>query len=94
MLSQWTTVVNRYQVYNNIVPGKCSLQGLRMGREGQQIDLFDPISDRVKTVITHHMVYACVEGKIMPRDRYRLTVDYFCRFLRGSDSNLHHISIG
>ena len=38
-----------------------------------------------------------VERKVMPRDRYRLTVDYvlllwfppFLRFLRESDSELH-----
>ena len=40
-----------------------------------------------------------VERKVMPRDRYRLTVDYllllsflpFLLFLRESDSELHHI---
>ena len=42
------------------------VQGLRMGfgihrhpRAGQHFDLFDSIFDRVKTVTTQHIVYAC-----------------------------------
>ena len=30
-----------------------------MGRAGQHLDLFDSTFDRVKTVTTQHIVYAC-----------------------------------
>ena len=30
-----------------------------LGRAGQHFDLFDSISDRVKTVTTQHIVYEC-----------------------------------
>ena len=30
-----------------------------MGRAGQHFDLFDSIFDRVKTVTTQHIIYAC-----------------------------------
>ena len=66
------------------------LQGLLMGvgiagthapgRAGQHFDLFDSIP------LPHNIWFTRAECKVMPRDRYRLTVDYFCRFLRESDS--------
>ena len=72
------------------------------GRAGQHFDLFDLIFDRVKTVTTQHILYACrTQSNAKRWIYYRLTVDYlpllsfppFLRFLRQSDSERHHIYI-
>ena len=53
-----------------------------MGMAGQHLDLFNSVP------LPHNESSTRVERKAMPRDRSRLTVDYFCRFLRESDSKL------
>ena len=51
-----------------------------MARVGQHSDLFNSMP------LPHDTLSTRVERKEMPRDRYKLTVDYFCCFFRESDS--------